>query len=420
EAATAEAIYGNVETREQRCRELLDRALLKHLYTPSLPYDFVDDRRDAAEYRVSVIVSLDNAADRLSSFLSALSKQTAIQAGTTEILLIARGSSSEEYAAFDRSMRELELPIVYARSPQPESIQQAWNRGVAMARSPYVTFLKIGESFLPNSLQILADALDADPTLDWVFGNYQVVPVDTDGLASGNPNVCDRTGYWQNLVYLDPDYLGRIGSLYRRSLHNRLGYYDTTFTTAGETEFIYRVLPFIKTKFVPHLSSIIQTRSKEQIDPNPQAELENLRARHLHLTLAGIQYAFQSTLPEGAETLFFTCMRYRKLRSQRWSTDIEYADRLAEFLRTTVPSSSVLKFHDGMKQLLTAYRSLDYIPKFSTLNLLKTVLEAKWTAIRWERKHRRIDPQKADPIYRIFNDNRYENFETERKFLKNF
>ncbi|MBE9116850.1 glycosyltransferase [Lusitaniella coriacea LEGE 07157] len=408
EAQTAQALYGDPQEREQRCTELLDKALLDRLYNQPWEYEFIDDRRDAEEYRVSIIVSLYNAASKLPLFLKALRQQTLIQKGAVEIILIDSGSPGDEYAVFKQLMTEMTLPIVYARSRQRETIQSAWNRGIAMARSPYLSFLGADETILPDCLEVLADELDKDPELDWVLGDSLVTNVDPHGTWVSDIMTYDRAGYSSNLVYLETCYLSWVGALYRRSIHDRFGYYNATFRAAGDTEFKNRVLPFIKTKHIPRTLGLFWNYPEERTTQHPRAELEDLRAWYLHRSVAGVQYAFQNRLPEEAEALFFQCLRYRKSYCQHWSTDIEYANNIACYLQKVAPTSSVSQFYPGVQQLLNTYRSLDYLPHLSTLEVIKTVIRAKQIAANLEKEHRQLDPQKADPIYRVFNDNRYE------------
>jgi glycosyltransferase involved in cell wall biosynthesis len=409
EAAAAEAMYGSIAEREQRCTELLDKALLNNIYNPPREYEFVDDRRNASQYRVSVIVSLYNAAAKLPLFLKALSQQTLIQAGTAEVILIDSGSPGDEYRAFKQLASELDFEIVYARSQQRETIQSAWNRGIRMARSPYLCFLGADETILPDCLEVLAAELDQDPELDWVIGNSLVTNVDRHGTWVSDIMPYDRSGYSQNLVYLETCYLSWVGALYRRSIHDRFGYYDANFRAAGDTEFKNRVLPFIKTKVIPRTLGLFWNYPEERTTQHPRAELEDLRAWYLHRSAAGVRYAFQSRRPEEAESLFFSSLRYRKSYCQHWSTDIEYADQVAEFLRKTVPNSAARPFYAGVRQLLAAYRSLDYLSPLSLSNAIATVLRVRQITTQLEQEHGELNPTQTEPpMYRVFNDNRHE------------
>jgi glycosyltransferase involved in cell wall biosynthesis len=408
EAIAAEAMYGNFSDQEERCATFLEQRLADNKHNQSWEYEFVDDRRDQSTYRASVIVSLYNAATKLPLFLQALQQQTLIQAGAAEVILIDSGSPADEYSAFKQSIMSLNIPIVYARCDQRETIQSAWNRGIALSRSPYLAFLGVDETILPECLEILAGELDADPTLDWVQGNSIVTNVDKNGVWVNDIMIYDRKGYKQDLVYLETCYLSWVGALYRRSIHDRFGFYDTSFRAAGDTEFKNRVLPFIKTKSLPRTLGIFWNYPDERTTQHPRAEIEDLRAWYLHRTLPGVKYAFANRNPEEAEELLYACLKYRKSYCGHWSMDIDYAYNVANFIFEKIPNSPVLVYFDGIKKLLDAHRSLDWIPKLANLTPTSAILRTNNAVRQIEKNHRDISNQTVEPIYKIFNDNRHE------------
>jgi glycosyltransferase involved in cell wall biosynthesis len=349
EAITAEAMYSAQSPKgEEDCTAILEQALADNKQKQNWEYEFVDDRRELPVYRASVIVSLYNAATKIPLFLQALQQQTLIKAGEAEVILIDSGSPADEYSAFNQSMKSLDIPIIYVRCGKRETIQSAWNRGIAISRSPYLAFLGVDETILPETLEVLASELDADPSLDWVQGNSIVTNVDKYGTWVNDIMVYDREGYRQNLVYLETCYLSWVGSLYRRSIHERFGFYDASFTAAGDTEFKNRVLPFIKTKSLPRTLGIFWNYPDERTTQHPRAEIEDLRAWYLHRTFAGVKYAFATRNPSEAEELLYSCLRYRKSYCQHWSTDIEYAYNVSSFLQETMPNSSGLVYFEGI------------------------------------------------------------------------
>lgn len=408
-ALVAEAMFSKSPQQDERCAELLEQALRDNQHNQSWEYEFVDDRRELAAYRTSVIVSLYKAATKLPLFLQALQHQTLIQAGATEVILIDSGSPDDEYAAFQQCMASLNIPVVYARCAKRETIQSAWNRGIALSRSPYLAFLGVDEAIVPDCLEVLAAELDADPSLDWVQGNSLVTNVDRQGRWVNDIMLYDREGYRRDLVYLETCYLSWVGSLYRRSIHDRFGYYDASFTAAGDTEFKGRVLPFIKTKSIPRTLGIFWNYPDERTTQHPRAEIEDLRSWYLHRTLAGVKYAFATRDPREAEKLLYSCLKYRKSYCKHWSTDIEYAYNVATFLQEKMPDSSALKYVEGIKKLLDAYRSLDWIAKVSTsVSPAKALHLTNQIATQVQQEHRGLGNQVMEPIYKIFNDNRYE------------
>lgn len=408
EASAAEAMYGKHTDSAERCMELLNQALLNNKFKQTWEYEFLDDRRELPAYRVSIIVSLYNAAAKLPLFLTALQNQTLIKAGEAEVILIDSGSPADEYAVFQQLAVSLNIPIVYARSAKRETIQSAWNRGIALSRSPYLAFLGVDETLLPDCLEVLAAELDADPTLDWVQGNSLVTNVDKSGTWVNDIMIYDRTGYKQDLVYLETCYLSWVGALYRRSIHDRFGFYDSTFTAAGDTEFKNRVLPFIKTKSIPRTLGVFLNYPDERTTQHPRAEIEDLRAWYLHRTIGGVTYAFSRRDPNEAEDLLYASLRYRKSYCQHWSTDVEYAYNVGTFLQEKVQNSPALKYLDGIRKVLHAYRSWDWIQPLSTRRVIYDSTRTERIATKVEQHHRALDGQKVDPFYKILNDNRHE------------
>lgn len=408
EALTANAMYSASPDRDAQCRDLLQQSLSSHRGFTPREFELIDDRREQAGVQASVIVSLYNAADKLPLFLETLSLQTLLRAGRAEVVLIDSGSPGKEYEVFRAWAEYARIPAVYARSKERESIQAAWNRGIALARGDYLSFLGVDEAILPQTLEVLAGELDADRSLDWVQGNSLVTNVDERGHWVNDIMTYDRTDYNQPLVYLETCYLSWVGALYRRGIHERLGYYDATFGAAGDTEFKNRVLPFIKSRVIPRTMGVFWNYPSGQTTCSPRAEIEDLRAWYLHRTPAGVRYALQNADLQVAESLLFSALQYRKSYCRHWSTDIEYAHNLAEFLRQKHPDASAIALFDGICKLLETYRLLDSLPHISQQVLRGSLDQANDIAGQIAVQHRQVSAERIRPIYGVFNDNRHE------------
>jgi glycosyltransferase involved in cell wall biosynthesis len=409
EAIVANAMYGSESEEKSRyaCKAILNESLEKNRvnYQADGHYEIFDDRRTLPNYKVSVIVSLYNAASKLSQFMTALKLQTLMKYDLVEVILVDSGSPSDEYRVFQELVDSWAVPIVYARSEKRETIQSAWNRGISLSRSPYLTFLGVDETILPNCLEILSAELDADPSLDWIQANSLVTNVDEHGTIVSDVMVYDRTGYQQDLVYLETCYLSWVGSLYRRSIHERFGYYDPSFTAAGDTEFKGRILPFIKTKAIPQTLGLFWNYPEERTTQHPRAEIEDLRAWYLHRTVGGIEYAFKNREISEAKQLFYLALGYRKSYVQHSSTDIEYACNMAEFLQTRDLDSRVAECSQGVNKLINEYRLLDCLPaSHKDYNALKVIVNVG----NIEREHRQLTSSIVKSAFKVFNDNRYE------------
>jgi glycosyltransferase involved in cell wall biosynthesis len=411
EVEAVAALYGEASEREERCYGLIERARLDNQQNPAGDeYEIWDDRRGEGEYRATIIVSLYNAAEKLPLFLRTLQHQTLIKRGEAEVVLVDSGSPGNEYEVFKNLAPDLNYPILYARSPQRETIQSAWNRGIKLAKSPYLAFLGVDETILPECLEILAEELDQDPELDWAIGHSLVTNVDTKGGWVSDIMPYDRTGYEQDLVYLETCYLSWVGALYRKSIHERFGYYDQSFRGAGDTEFKNRVMPFIKSKVVDKMLGLFWNYPDERTTQSPATEIEDMRAWYLHRTLAGVKYAFQRRSPEDVENLLYHCLGYRKSYCKHVSTDFDHAYNLVLYLEKTEPNIDALKYFEGVKSVLDAYRSLDWMPELSKFSPFNSMLAARKLTKKWEQKHQSHWPKNRlfSPRYAIFNDNRHE------------
>ncbi len=412
EAKVAAGMFKDPRKQEENCAKLLQQAYQDNLHYQEQDYEFIDDRRSSSNYQVSVIVSLYNAAAKLPLFLQILAYQTMLQKQQAEVILIDSGSPDEEYQVFKQIAPELNIPIVYGRSQNRETIQSAWNRGILLARSPYITFLGVDEAILPECLEILATELDRDADIDWVISHSLVTNVNLQGNRVNDIMLYDRRGYQQNLVYLETCYLSLVGGLYRRNIHERFGYYDPTYRGAGDTEFKNRLLPYIKTKMVNRVLGLFLNYPDERTTQSPLGEIEDIRAWYLHRTLAGVKYAFAKKNPEEVEALLYDALAYRKSYCQHISCDLEYADNLSQFLKEKSPNSPLLELGESIEELLRAYRNLDWIENPSYLSPLKILWQTKNLTKQTEKKHRQIAKklgnENFNPNYDIFHDNRHE------------
>jgi hypothetical protein len=224
------------------------------------------------------------------------------------------------------------MNAVYARSAQRETIQAAWNRGIGLARAPYLVFLGVDETLYPETLGLLASELDRSPEVDWVMGDSLVTRVETNGLLKEDVMKYDRTGAGKDHAYLETCYLSWVGGMYRKSIHERFGYYDESFGAAGDTEFKNRILPHIRVKFIPRTLGLFLNYPEGNTTASPRAEIEDLRAWYIHRTVAGVRYAFADRPVSEAEKLLALSLGYRKSYCGHLSSDIDYAKALAEYL----------------------------------------------------------------------------------------
>jgi glycosyltransferase involved in cell wall biosynthesis len=332
-----------------------------------------------------------------------------------EVIFVDSGSPTNEYTLFREAVATSPLPYLYARTRHRETIQAAWNRGILLSRAPFLAFLGVDEGIHPSALEILAEHLEQNPSCDWVIGNSVVTAVDQYGRFDHDIMLYDRTGYFQELTYLDTTFLSWVGGLYRRNLHDRVGFYDESFRAAGDTEFKMRAMPHCRSAHIPLTLGVFNNYPDERTTQHPRAEIEDLRAWYLYRTKPGVAFAFEHASDDQVLRLLKASLGYRKCYCRHISTDFDLASHLAEHLAARGVATMDVVAGD-LGSLTKAMRRLDTFPPFSGTAL-------NWLGRQWgelhvkrvrrsfaeaaARHHRMLDIER--PLsYRIFNDNRFE------------
>jgi glycosyltransferase involved in cell wall biosynthesis len=396
EAKVAEIMFNNNEDQQIKAETFLKDRYKKLLKMPKYEYEFIDDLRKKECYKVGIIISLYNAADKLKLFISAISNQTLLKTHEAELIFIETGSLKEDYKIFQEMKNTLNIPMVYARTSHRETIQSAWNRAITLSKSKYLCFLGVDEMIVPNALEILSKKLDNNSDIDWIQADCIVVQVDKNGNWKNDNMFFNRKGYKQELFYLETCYLSWVGALYKKSIHERFGYYDPSFCAAGDNEFKNRILPYIKSMHYPKILGYFWHYPDGQSTLSPKGEIEDLRAWFLHKTKSGINYAFNKMPLNKLEEIFYDALKYRKSYHNEVdkSSFIDYADSIIEYINDKYPNSQIIKYRKEIKKYLKLHRNLEE----NRIYLLHIIILKLF--IR----------KKIFKNLNFFNDNRYENY----------
>lgn len=391
------AVAAFLSEREAQCRAL-----------PAASFELMDDQRRPESPRVSVIVSLYNAADKLRLFLELLANQTLVRKGEVEVILVDSGSPGAELEVFKQFQRARPLSVVYARTRDRETIQAAWNRGISLARAKYLSFLGVDEALYPEALEVLADRLDQSGA-DWAMANSLVTAVDENGCFKHDIMAYDRKGATKEHAFLETCFVSWVGGLYRADIHDRFGYYDETFRGAGDTEFKSRVLPRLRVEFVDQTLGVFLNYPDGQTTASPRAEIEDSRAWYVHRTPAGIAHAFEASSDEASMGVLKLALGYRKSYCRHLSSDIEYASNLATVLRRRSAHLCEDWLVTDLDRMLQCLRKLEWTEgRVTPTGCAKRVLSAWASFQEFQRKHAVAFGDSATVSYSVLNDNRYE------------
>lgn len=135
-----------------------------------------------------------------------------------EIIVVCKNNSPEYWIA--KQYKDVKLII----TPDIPTIGKAWNEAARLATGDYLVTANADDAFLPGGLEEMAGVLEVNPQVGLVFSDVM-------------KRVGNRSTYWKRVSYPEgevstiKDELRQrsiVGPMpmWRRELHERLGYFD--------------------------------------------------------------------------------------------------------------------------------------------------------------------------------------------------
>ena len=190
---------------------------------------------------MSAIVSTYNSEKFIRGCLDDLIAQTLYQKGGLEIVVVNTGSQQNEGEIVEEYKQRFDH-ITHIRVPDRESVYAAWNRGIKAASGEYVTNANTDDRHRTDALERMADVLDSRPDIALVYADVDITTQE-NATFGGAP----VKGKYQWLEFdrrtmFIACYMGPQ-PMWRRELHDRHGYFEPNFKSAGDYEFWLRICP---------------------------------------------------------------------------------------------------------------------------------------------------------------------------------
>ena len=182
---------------------------------------------------LSAIVSVYDAERFLRGCLDDLLQQT--MAKDIEIIVVDAASPGRE----GEIVREYD-GIRYIRAPQREPLYASWNRGIRAATGTYVTTANADDRHRRDGLERLVAALERDRDAALAYADVAVTMRENANFDEVAPAVTCRWPDFDRRRLFRAAYIGPQ-PVWRRALHERYGWFDESFTAAGDYEFWLRL-----------------------------------------------------------------------------------------------------------------------------------------------------------------------------------
>lgn len=192
--------------------------------------------------RVSTITPCFNMARYMKGFLENLSEQTHKD---LEIVLDHNNPTNDEVVMVE-SYNNDHNNIFHIQVDGVDPIGISMNRCIENASGDYLCIWNVDDLRTPDSIEVMAKALDENPDVDFVYGNYHVVP----SFGSKEGHIVDEAGKeeWLKIgMILGPFFM------FRKSAIEKAGVFDEQLVSGADYDLALRLAFNGKGMHIPNI-----------------------------------------------------------------------------------------------------------------------------------------------------------------------
>jgi len=305
------------------------------------------------EIKVSAIVSTYNSEKFIRGCLEDLINQTLYKKGELEIIVVNSGSQQNE----DIIVKEFQQRypnINYIKTEERETVYAAWNRGIRAASGKYITNANTDDRHRHDAFEVMVNILDKIPEIGLVYADVIITETENETFENHTPvGAFLWLDYSKELLTL-ACFMGPQ-PMWRKSLHEKYGYFDETFNSSGDWEFWLRIAEDIKMLHIPKFLGLYllssQSVEHRNLDKRIQEDIsisEKYVQRYL-VTLEDVDHALSllQTLEQKSPdnpTFSFSHMKVKLLNQKSAILGQQYRQ---------VPSTSIPESMKGTQDTLS-------------------------------------------------------------------
>lgn len=189
--------------------------------------------------KISIITSIFKSEEFIRHFLNDVSRQSIFQ--DCEILLLNADSPENEELDILEFQKFFPRNVVYKRLDKRYSAYETWNMGIEMASSDILTNWNTDDRRVIDSLEKQLDEFEKDPALDVCYGHTLTTHNKNESVefcSSKEGFGCYEPDFQTMLKNNSPHCL----PMWRKSLHERFGLFDTKYFSAADYEMWLRAM----------------------------------------------------------------------------------------------------------------------------------------------------------------------------------
>jgi glycosyltransferase involved in cell wall biosynthesis len=202
--------------------------------------------------KISLVTSVFDAGEHIEQLMEDVTRQTVFQDKCEWIILNANRTGDDyEEQVIQKYIDKYPNNIIYKRLEEDGGIYDTWNKAIQMSTGEFITNINCDDRRINNGIEKQAKLLAANPEYSVVYNDSYVVHKPNtmfeeipDGTQRYNFETFSKEAMLRgNLPHNNP--------MWRRSLHEKHGFFDTTYRSAGDWDFWLKCA-FAGEQFIKH------------------------------------------------------------------------------------------------------------------------------------------------------------------------
>jgi len=187
--------------------------------------------------RVSIITSVFNGDEFIKGFLEDIVQESIFN--ECELILINAHSPGNEDAVIQEYLPKYQN-IKYLKLDHDPGLYAVWNMAIKLAESDLIANANIDDRRNHQSLEIMAQALEADKNIDLVYGDYLITYIANETFERNNYRWIVQPPDFQPLLIVKC--LPGPQPMWRKSMHEKYGFFNEEFFSYGDYEMWVRAV----------------------------------------------------------------------------------------------------------------------------------------------------------------------------------
>lgn len=245
--------------------------------------------------KVSALVSLYNSMEYIQGLMEDLTQQSLFRKGEMEIVVVDSNSPQNEKAVIEQYQTAFPN-IIYHRTKDRETLYQAWNTGIGIARGEYLTNANSDDRHHPEGIEILLKTIEANSSIDLVYADVFESNIANEPFYANEGKIRYRYP-----IFFGPEallsYQFGCQPLWRKSVHQKIGGFNGKLKAAGDWDFCIRfALAGLRAMHVNRVLGSFLNRPTSLSTQDKTSSNEQNDLRNTFITLDNIKslYAMES------------------------------------------------------------------------------------------------------------------------------